>query len=131
MRSRRDPIRIPTTSWITSVKGQISEECQKPLLLLKKVLQYTSNLYCNTPPIYIAVLSVPLSTLERENTSILLPFVSQCASHLYRNTPPICIAILLEKSWWSWSPGCSPKSRFSNHPLGKTQKIEAPRCLRK
>ena len=87
-----------------------SEECRKPQppLLLKKVSQYTSNLYCNTPPICIAVLLVPLLSEEREIPSVRLPFVSQYASHLYCNTPPICIAILLGKSWWLWSPGCSP-----------------------
>ena len=52
-----------------------------------KVLQYTSNLYCNTPLICIAVLSVPLSSQERE--------ILQYASHLYRSTPPICIAVRL------------------------------------
>ena len=89
---------------------QKSEECQKPQppLLLKKVSQYTSHLYCNTPPICTAVLLVPLRSEEREILSVLLPFVSQYASHLYCNTPPICIAILLGKSWWLWSPECSP-----------------------
>ena len=87
-----------------------SEECQKPQppLLLKKVSQYTSHLYCNTPPICTAVLLVPLRSEEREILSVLLPFVSQYTSHLYRNTPPICIAVLLRKSWWLWSPECSP-----------------------
>ena len=77
-----------------------SEECQKPQppLLLKKVSQYTSHLYCNTPPICTAVLLVPLRSEEREMLSVLLPFVLQYASHLYRSTPPICIAILLGKS---------------------------------
>ena len=75
--------------------------------LLKKVSQYTSKLYCGTPPICIAVLLVPLRTEEREILSVLLPFVSQYASHLYCNTSPICIAVLLGKSWWLWSPGCS------------------------
>ena len=85
-----------------------SEECRKPQppLLLKKVSQYTSHLYCNTPPICIAVLSVPLGFTEREIGSVRLPFVSQYASHFYRNTPPICTAVLLRKSWWLWSPGC-------------------------
>ena len=55
-----------------------------------------------------AVLLVPLRSEEREILSVLLPFVSQYASHLYCNTPPICIAILLGKSWWLWSPECSP-----------------------
>ena len=72
----------------------------QPPLLLKKVSQYTSSLYCNTPPICTAVLSVPL----REIWSTLLPFVSQYASHLYRNTPPICIAIHWEHAggWGHW-----------------------------
>ena len=67
-----------------------SEECQKPQppLLLKKVSQYTSHLYCNTPPMCTAVLSVPLRSEEREILSVLL-------SHWYRSTPPICIAIPL------------------------------------
>ena len=60
----------------------------------KRLLQYTSNLYYNTPPICIAMLSVPQLS-GKGHTSVLLPFVSQCASHLYRNTPPICIAVLL------------------------------------
>ena len=85
-----------------------------PLIVLplktptKKVSQYTSNLYCNTPPICIAVILVPLRFEQREILSVLLPFVSQYAPHLYCNTPPICIAVLLGKSWWWWSPGCSP-----------------------
>ena len=33
--------------------------------------------------------------------------------HLYCNTPPICIAVLLGKSWWLWSPGCSPNTGAS------------------
>ena len=66
-----------------------SEECQKtqPPLLLKKVSQYASNLYCSTPPICIAVLPVPPRSEERK--------YSQCSSHLYRSMPPICIAIRL------------------------------------
>ena len=64
------------------------------------VLQYASHLYRST--------FVPLGSKEREILSVLLPFVSQYASHLYCNTPPICIAVLLGKSWWLWSPGCSP-----------------------
>ena len=60
----------------------MSEECQKPQppLLLKKVLQYTSNLYCNTLPVCIAVLSVALSSQRKGR---------------YFNTPPICIAVRL------------------------------------
>ena len=88
----------------TEPKRLKSKECRKPQppLLLKKVLQYTSNLYCNTPPICTAVLSVPLSSLERE--------ILQCSSHLCRNMLPICIAMLSRKSWRLWSPGCFPKS---------------------
>ena len=67
---------------------------------LQFVLQYASNLYCSafgaptlggkgnivsTPPICIAV---------------RLPFVLQYASHSHRST--------FEKSWWLWSPECSP-----------------------
>ena len=68
---------------------QNSEESQKPQppLLLKKVSQYTSHLYCNTPPICTAVLLVPLGSEERE--------YCQYSSHLYRSTPPICIAVRL------------------------------------
>ena len=81
----------------------ISEECQKPQppLLLKKVSQHTSNLYCNTPPIYIAVLSAPLRSEERE--------ICQYSSHLYRSTPPICIAIRLpfvSQYFWENLGGC-------------------------
>ena len=72
----------------------------------QKKSQYTSNLYCNTPPICIAVLSVPMRSEEKETLSELLPFVSRYASHLYCNTPPICI--FLGESWRLWSPGCSP-----------------------
>ena len=79
-----------------SVATHVAEECQPPLLL-QKVSQYTSNLYCNTPPICIAVLLVPLRFEGREILSVLLPFVSQYTSHLYCNTPPICIVVLLEK----------------------------------
>ena len=75
-----------------------SEECQKPqpALILKTVLECTSNLYINTPPIRIAVLLVPLRSEEREIFNIVsvppiciavrLPFVLQYASHLYRST---------------------------------------------
>ena len=64
----------------------------QPPLLLKKVTQHISHLYCHTPPICIAVLLVPLGSKEREILSVpiciavLLPFVSQYASHLYRST---------------------------------------------
>ena len=78
----------------------------------QKVSQCTSHLYCNTPLICIAVLLVPPGSKERE---ILLLFVSQCSSHLYRNAPPICIAVLSGKSWWLWSPGCSPLKHSLEH----------------
>ena len=94
--------------------GLTSEECRKPQppLLLKKVLQYTSNLYCNTPPICIAILSVPLSSQERE--------VLQYSSYLHRstppicarNTPPICIAIRLpfvSQYFWENLGGCGQR----------------------
>ena len=86
----------------------------QPPLLLKKVWQYTSNLYRSTSSICIAVLLMPLRSEERETLSVLLPFVSQYAPHLYRNTPSICIAVLLGKSWWLWSPGCSPVSTLQD-----------------
>ena len=84
-----------------------SEERRKPQPppLLKKVSQYTSNLYCNTPPICIGVLPVPPRSEERE--------YCQYSSHLYRSTPPIRIAVLLGKSWWLRSPGCSPRVTWS------------------
>ena len=62
---------------------------------LQFVLQYASNVYCNTPPMCIAISLVPLRSEAREILSVLIPFVSQYASHLYCNTPPICIAVLL------------------------------------
>ena len=140
----------------------------QPPLLLNKVWRYTSNMYCNTPPICIAVLSVPLTSQEREIRVVMdvwkkdvwdfqaksgssgscrlflhflakiavqemsgktsgsprhpssrhprpsekyistPPIVSQYASRLHRSTPPMCIAKFFEKSWWLWSPGCSP-----------------------
>ena len=82
-----------------------SEECQKPQppLLLKKVWQYTLHLYCNTPPICIAVLSVPLGSQERE--------IVQYASHLYRSAPPICIAMLFGKILVVVVTGMFPISR--------------------
>ena len=102
----------------------LSEKRQKPQppLLLKRVLQYTSNLYFSTPPICIAVLLVPLSSHERA--------ILQYSSDLYRSTPPICIAVLLGKSWWLWSLGCSPpqtgeNARFENrHPRAETRVLK-------
>ena len=69
------------------------EEFQKPqpLLVSKKVRQYTSNLYSSTPPICIAAPSWLLSLEERET--------QQHASHLCCSTLPICTAVLLRKYW--------------------------------
>ena len=67
----------------------------------KKNCNYASNLYCNTPPICIAVLLVPLGSKEREKC--------QYSSHLYRGTPPICIAIRLpfvSQYFWENLGGC-------------------------
>ena len=77
-----------------------SQEPQPPLLL-EKVSQYISNLYCNTPPISIAVLVVPLRSEEREDC--------QYSSHLYRSMPPIEIAIRLpfvSQCFWGNLGGC-------------------------
>ena len=92
---------------------QISEECRKPQppLVLKKVLQYTTYLYCNAPPICIAVLSVPLSSQKRE--------ILQRSSHLYRSTPPICIAIRLPfvlQYFWENLGGCDHRNVPPNPP---------------
>ena len=69
--------------------SQTSEEFQKPhpLLVAKKVRQYTSNLYGSMPPICIAGPSWLLSLQARET--------QQYASHLYGGTPPICIEKIL------------------------------------
>ena len=80
-----------------------SEERRKPPppLLLEKVSQYTSNLYCNMPPMCIVVLSV-LYALRKGN-------YYQYSSHLYRSTPPICIAIRLpfvSQYFWENPGGC-------------------------
>ena len=116
----------------------------KVTLLLKKVLQYTSNSYCNTPPICTAIClqfycsafgAIGLS--GKGNTSILLPFVSQYASHLYFNTPPIGIAILLGKTLVVVVTGMFPSSGPLNglnaklsllHPLNRYRN---PLCDRK
>ena len=64
--------------------GNLSET-PTPTTCLKKVRQYTSNLYGSTPPICIAILSWLLSFEGRETL--------QYASHLYCSTPPICTAV--------------------------------------
>ena len=89
------------------------EGCQKPQppLLLQKSVAKHSNLYCSTPPIYIAVLWVPHTLWGRGNTAstppiciavinLSLPFVLQCASHLYRNTFGKILVVVVT--------GCSP-----------------------
>ena len=72
-----------------------SEEFEKPqpLLVSKKVRQYTPNLYGSTRSICTAVPSWLLSLEEREPnstppicTAVRLPFVRQYASHLYGTT---------------------------------------------
>ena len=67
-----------------------SEEFQKPqpLLVSKKVRQYTPNFYGNTPPVCIAGPSWLLSLEEKGNPTVQLPFVLQYASHLYGSTLP-------------------------------------------
>ena len=79
------------------------------------VLQYAPNLYCTA----FGASEFP----GKGNSSVLPPFVLQYTSHLYRSTSPICIAIrlpfvshiLLGKSWWLWSPGCSPNQGQPKH----------------
>ena len=80
-----------------------SEECQKPQppLLLRKVSQYTSHLYCSTPPICIAVLL--------EKFALRKGKYCRYSSHLYRSTPPICIAVRLPfvlQYFWENLGGC-------------------------
>ena len=77
---------------------------------------YFSKKYRNTPPICIAIrlqfvpqyFWCPYALRKGKYCQYSSHFVSQYASHLYCNTPPICIAVLLGKSWWLWSPECSP-----------------------
>ena len=82
------------------------------------ILQYAPNLYCTA----FGATEFP----GKGNSSVLPPFVLQYASHLYRSTSPSCIAILLGKSWWLWSPGCSPITSWKywpkNGPRPKWQK---------
>ena len=79
------------------------------------ILEYASNLYCSA-------FGAPraLGSKEREILSVLIPFVSHYARPLYCNTPPIRIEALLRKSWWLWSPGCSPNITHALrlHPQG-------------
>ena len=100
-----------------------SEESQNPPppLLLKKVSQYASNLYCSTPPISITVLLVPLQSEEREILSVLLPFVSQ---YVYRNMPPICITVLFGKILVVVVAGMFPNCcDLHDHP-SRTERID-------
>ena len=96
-----------------------STTSQKSIAIhLQFVLQYASNLYCSAfdaPELW-----------GKGNTSVRLPFVSQYASHLYRNT--------FGKSWWLWSPGCSPIGSFHSGQfcmvLNQESQIESwPWCL--
>ena len=115
--------------WVRENSRQISEERQKTpttttsqqsiAIHFQFVLQYASNLYCST-------FGAP-TLWGKGSTSVLLPFVSQYASHLYCNTPPVCIAVLLGKSWWLWSPGCSPKFP-ANFPFPKLKKSPTSFC---
>ena len=72
-------------------------KCEKPQppLLLRQVLQYTSNFY-------VAVLPLPLSPWEVEMFSIPLPFVSWLGSNLDHNKLSICTAMLLGKILVVW-----------------------------
>ena len=122
------------------------KECQKNAK--KPNHHYFSKKYRNTPPICIA----------RRLQFILQCFQCPCtlrkakhfwySSHLYRgtphnlycNTPPICIKVLLGKSWWLWSPGCSPEqmevhwiAQFNGYLSKKAfvlQYLELPRVVR-
>ena len=68
------------------------------------------------PPICIAIrlqfvlecFWCPLHSEEREYCQYSSHLYRSTPPHLYCNTPPICITALLDKSWWLWSPGCSP-----------------------
>ena len=84
----RFPARIAFRSAVAPIPVA-PEEFRKPqpLLVSKKVRQYTSNLYGSTPPICIAGPSWLLSLEERET--------QQYTSHLYCSTPPICTAVRL------------------------------------
>ena len=78
-----------------------------------------SKKYRNTPPICIVIRLQFASQYFRCPYTLRKGTYWQYSSHLYRstppiciaicNTPPICIAVLLGKSWWWWSPGCSPE----------------------
>ena len=82
----------------------------------------------NTPPICIAVLSVSLSSEERE--------YFQCSSHLYRSTPPICIAILWGNlgNWGHWHvPHDLPTPRcptYQLRPLSFAKEIDPKMPIR-
>ena len=93
-RSKKKPLRFIAGEFFF-VLGRGSEEFQKPqpLLVSKKVLQYTSNLYGGTPPICIAVPSLLLSMKKGKHnsappicTAVRLPFLRQYAFHLYGST---------------------------------------------
>ena len=81
---------FPEIGLVFQASDESSEKCQEPQppLLLKKVLQYTSNLYCNTPPILHCS---AFGATELSGKGGIL----QYSSHLYRSTPPICVAVRL------------------------------------
>ena len=70
---------------------------------------YFSKKYCNTPSNCIAIHLQFVLQYFQCPYALRKGEYCQYSSHLYRSTPPICIAVLLRKSWWLWSPGCSPE----------------------
>ena len=79
-----------------------SEESQKPqpLLVSKKALLFTSNLYGSTPPPHLYRCAFLASKPGRKrNSTVHLPFVLQHASFLYGSTLLIRTAVLLRKYW--------------------------------
>ena len=102
------------------------------MVLLKRVSQYTSHWYCNTPPICIPVLLAPLGSKERERC--------QCSSHLYPSTPPIWIAIRLpfvSQYFWQNLGGCGhrdvphslPNLNFKGPPTKPRERSRERTCL--
>ena len=89
----------------------------------QKVLQYTSNMYCNTPPTYIAVLLVP-HTLRKGILPVLLPFVPQYASHEYCNAPPIYAIFVKTSILWLHLTS----SRWHHHRGSRLHQKKKGRC---
>ena len=92
---------------------------------------YFSKKYRNIPPICIAV-RLQFVSQYFWCPDALTKGKCQYSSHLYRSTPPICIAIrqpfvsqyFWGKSWWLWSPGCSPVKDFKYSLLLSELSIE-------